>query len=152
LGPVPVTGQFGDNTSNLWAELLRTSSPDTKVLETYDKSNGWLDGKPAIITRKVGKGSITYVGVWMNEAGMAKLAKWMTGMSGVKPAFGPVPEGVEADARYGDDHTVFILVNFSQDPQTVALPASMQDVLKGATVQSVSLPRYGVSVLSEGKQ
>ena len=51
------------NTSKLWAELLSTKAPDTQVLETYGKSNGWLDGKPAIITRKVGKGSITYVGV-----------------------------------------------------------------------------------------
>ncbi|MGO8718514.1 MAG: beta-galactosidase [Acidobacteriaceae bacterium] len=152
INPVPVSGQFGDNTSKLWAELLSTSSPDTKVLETYGKSNGWLDGKPAIITRKVGKGSITYVGVWMDEAGMAKLAKWMTDMSGVTPAFGPVPAGIEVDPRYGKDHTVFVLVNWASTPQTVALPSSMQDVLKGGSVDSVTLPRYGVSVLSEEKQ
>jgi beta-galactosidase len=149
--PVPVTGQFGDNTSKLWAELLSISSPDTQVLETYGKSNGWLDGKPAIITRKVGKGSITYVGVWMDEAGMAKLAQWMTNMSGVTPAFGPVPAGVDVNARYGTDHAVFILINLSQGPQTVTLPAAMQDVLQGGSVQSVQLPRYGVSVLSETK-
>ncbi|HET9087485.1 MAG TPA: beta-galactosidase, partial [Acidobacteriaceae bacterium] len=76
LHPVPVEGQFGNNTSQLWAELLTASSPDTQVLATYGKSNGWLDGKPAIISRKVGKGSITYVGAWMDEAGMAKLAQW----------------------------------------------------------------------------
>ena len=91
INPVPVSGQFGDNTSKLWAELLSTSSPDTKVLETYGKSNGWLDGKPAIITRKVGRGSITYVGAWMDEAGMAKLAQWMTEMSGVTPSLAGVP-------------------------------------------------------------
>lgn len=151
LDPVPVTGEFGDNTSQLWAELLSTSSPDTHVLETYGKSNGWLDGKPAIITRKVGKGSITYVGAWMDEAGMAKLAQWMTTMSGVQPAFGPVPKGVEVDARYGNDHTVFILINLSEAPKTVQLPTSMQDVLNGGTVTSVSLPQYGVAVLSEAK-
>ncbi len=152
LHPVPISGQFGDNTSQLWAELLSTSSPDTQVLETYGKSNGWLDGKPAIVTRKVGKGSITYVGVWMDEAGMAKLAKWMTAMSGVETPLKNVPPGVEVDPRYGKDHTVFVLVNLSQGPQAVPLPASMQDVLKGGSVDSVNLARYGVAVLSEAKR
>jgi beta-galactosidase len=152
LSPVPVQGQFGNDTSQYWAELMSTSSPDTKVLATYGTSNGWLDGKPAIISRKVGKGSITYVGVWMDDAGMAKLAQWMIGMSGVAPALGPVPDGVEVDPRYGKDHTVFILVNLADGPQTVTLPASMQDVLKGGSVDSVTLPRYGVSVLSEPKK
>ena len=149
---VPVSGQFGDNTSKLWAEFLSTSSPDTQVLETYGKSNGWLDGKPAIITRKVGKGSITYVGAWMDEAGMAKLAQWMTSMSGVTSALGPVPAGVDVNARSGNGHTVFVVINFAQDLQTIALPASMQDVLNGGSVQSVTLPRYGVSVLSGASQ
>jgi len=149
LHPVPINGQFGDNTSKLWAEILSTSSPDTKVLERYGKSNGWLDGKPAIITRKVGKGSITYVGVWMDDAGMKKLTEWLMQKSGVQPAFGPVPAGVDVNARYGNNHTVFVLTNFASDSQTVKLPEPMWDVLDGATVSSVTLPQYGVSVLSE---
>ncbi len=149
LHPVPVSGQFGENTSQLWAELLSTGSPDTKVLETYGKSNGWLDGKPAIVTRKVGKGSITYVGVWMDDAGMAKLAQWMTTMSGVTPAFGPAPAGVDVNARYGRHHTVFVLINLAPKQQTVELPSSMQNVLNGGAVTTVALPQYGVSVLSK---
>ncbi|MGB6932572.1 MAG: Beta-galactosidase C-terminal domain, partial [Acidobacteriaceae bacterium] len=129
--------------------LLSTKSPDTQVLETYGKSNGWLDGKPAIITRKVGKGSITYVGVWMDEAGMAKLADWMTQMSGVTPALPNVPPNVEVDPRYGKDHTVYVVINWASDPQTVTLPAAMKNVLDGGSVQSVTLPQYGVAVLSE---
>ena len=73
-------------------------------------------------------------------------------MSGVTPAFGPVPEGVEVDPRYGKDHTVFILVNLAKGTQIVPLPRSMQDVLHGGSVQSVNLPRYGVAVLSEAKK
>jgi beta-galactosidase len=147
--PVPVEGQFGSNTSKLWAELLQVEKPDVQVLERYGKSNGWLDGQPAIITRKVGKGRITYIGAWMDEAGMANAAAWMTSVSNVKPAFGPVPKGVEVDPRYGKDHTVFILVNLSKATQTIPLPSAMQDVLNGGTTQSVTLPNYGVAVLSE---
>ncbi len=152
IHPVPVDGQFGANTSQLWAELLSTKAPDTQVLETYGKSNGWLDGKPAIITRKVGKGSITYVGAWMDEAGMAKLADWMTQMSGVTPALSGVPASVEVDPRYGKDHTVYVLINWASDPQNFSLPSSMQNVLEGGSVQSVTLPQYGVAVLSEEKK
>ena len=148
VDPVPVTGRFGPSQGKLWAELLNASSKDVEVLATYGKSNGWLDGKPAAITRKVGKGRITYIGAWLDDAGMAAAAKWMTEISGVKPALGPVPEGVEVYPRYGSGGAVYILVNFSKTQQTVPLPSRMNDVLEGGAKQSVTLPKYGVAVLS----
>ncbi|MHB1021888.1 MAG: beta-galactosidase [Acidobacteriaceae bacterium] len=148
IQPVPVSGAWGTGTSQLWAELLSTKDPDTKVLMRYGKSNGWLDGQPAAITRKVGKGSITYIGAWLDDASMENAAKWMTQMSGVKPEFGPVPAGVDVYPRYGKDHTVYILVNFDKAEQKITLPSAMTNVLKGGTVQSVALPQYGVAVLS----
>ena len=149
--PVPVSGAWGESSSKEWAELLSASSPDTKVLMTYGKSNGWLDGQPAAITRKVGKGSITYIGAWLDEPAMKNAAKWMTDMSGVAAKFGPVPAGVDVYAREGDHGKVFILVNFAKTMQKIALPAAMTDVLKGGTVHSVDLRVYGVAVLSESK-
>jgi beta-galactosidase len=80
---------------------------------------------------------------------MAKLAEWMTQMSGVTPAVSGVPNGVEVDPRYGKDHTVYVVINWASDPQTVTLPAAMQNVLEGGSVRSVTLPQYGVAVLSE---
>jgi hypothetical protein len=85
----------------------------------------------------------------MDDAGMAKLTHWMLSMSDVTPAFGPAPEGVDVNARYGKHHAVFVLVNLAPKQQAVPLPSAMQDVLHGGTVSSVSLPRYGVAVLSE---
>jgi beta-galactosidase len=151
IEPVPVSGAWGNSTSKEWAEQLSASSPDTKVLMTYGKSNGWLDGQPAAISRKVGKGSITYIGAWLDEPGMKNAAKWMTAMSGVTAKFGPVPAGVDVYPREGDHGKVFILVNFAKSPQKIMLTAAMTDVLKGGTVHSVDLPIYGVAVLSETK-
>ena len=86
--PVPVTANSETSQGKLWAELLSLRSTDERSAETYGKSNGWLDGQPAAITRKVGKGRITYIGAWLDDGGMADAAKWMTEVSGVKPALG----------------------------------------------------------------
>jgi beta-galactosidase len=149
--PVPVSGTWGGSTSKEWAELLSTSDPDTKVLMKYGKSNGWLDNQPAAITRKVGKGSITYIGAWLDEPAMRNAAKWMTDMAGVEPKFGKVPDNVDVYPREGEHGKVFILVNFAKFQQTITLPKDMQNVLEGTTVKSVTLPVYGVAVLSDPK-
>ncbi len=148
LNPVPVAGNWGTGQSQLWAELLSAKDSGTEVLMRYGKSNGWLDGQPAAITRKVGNGRITYIGAWLDPKTMAEAAKWMTNSSGIKPAFGPVPAGVEASARYGPQGTVFVLINFSGAPQTISFPHEMTDVLEGGSERSVNLAKYSVAVLS----
>jgi beta-galactosidase len=152
LEPVPVDGKFGASRSSFWAELLSAKDSNTEVLATYGASNGWLDGQPAAITRAVGKGRTTYIGAWLDEAGMANAAKWMADVSGVKAAFGALPEGVDVYPRYGDQKAVFILVNFSRATQNITLPATYTDVLAGGSTQSVILPVYGVAVLEAPKR
>jgi beta-galactosidase len=121
------------------------------VLLRYGKSNGWLDDQPAAITRKVGRGRITYIGAWLDPKMMQKAAQWMTTTSGVKPALGNVPDGIEVCPRYGAQGTVFVLINFSKQRQTVQFPNAMTDVLEGGQKQSVSLPVYGVALVSAKK-
>ena len=146
--PVLIEGKWGTDECPLWAELLSTRDPGAEVLMRYGKSNGWLDDQPAAITRKVGNGRITYIGAWLDPKTMAQAAKWMTDTSGVKRAFGPVPDGVEVSPRYGTHKTVFVLINFSAATQTIALPSTMEDVLEGGSKQSVTLDHYGVAVLA----
>jgi beta-galactosidase len=131
--------------------LLSAKDSDTEVLERYGKSNGWLDGKPAAITRKIGKGRITYIGAWMDDSAMNAAAKWMADVSGVKPALGTVPDGVEVYPRYGTKGAVYILVNLSKAEQTISLSSTMNDVLEGGSKQSVKLRVYGVAVLSQAR-
>ena len=148
-GEVPVTGAWGAGKTKVWAELLSVKSPETKVLMTYGKSNGWLDGQPAAITRKVGKGSITYIGADLSDAQMASAAKWMMVQSGVTAAMGELPAGVDLYERQGGGKDVWILINFGAGPQTVTLPGSFEDVLAGGTKKSVTLDRFAVSVLEK---
>jgi beta-galactosidase len=145
--PVPVEGTWGAGKDAIWAEQIGVKAPDTQVLMRYGKSNGWLDGQPAAVTRKVGNGSITYIGAALDEASMKKAAEWMMQQSGVQPVMPDLPKDVELSIRSGEGKRVLILSNFGETPQTIALPHAMTDVLDGGTTSSVTLPQYGVAVL-----
>jgi beta-galactosidase len=146
--PAPAEGKLGSLTAEIWGEALSTKAPEDEVLLTYGKSNGWLDHAPAIITRKVGKGSITYVGACFDDASMKILAEWMAKSAGVTTPLPNVPEGVEASQRFGANHVVTILVNFSGSEIDVPLPTAMDNVLDGGKSNSVHLADYGVAVLN----
>ncbi len=150
---VPVTGDLGSGTANIWAEQLSVQSPETKVVMRYGKSNGWLDDQPAIITRNVGKGSITYVGAWLDADTLNKLTARLLDEAGVKPILPDVPAGVEVCRRSGAGKSVLILINHNTTDEHVSLPTSMRDLIgaQGAAVSAVDLPGYGVAVLEAEK-
>ena len=149
---VPVSGGLGSGTANVWAETLSTKSPDTHVLMKYGASNGWLDNQPAVITRKVGNGSITYIGAWLNDDLLAKLTAALLQQSGVQPIIPNTPDGVEVCLRTGANRSVLILINHNKAEARVDLPHAMRDLLDSGNTSrtSVDLPGYGVAVL-EGK-
>lgn len=113
----------------------------------YGKSNGWLDGQPAAVTRKVGKGRMTYIGAMLDETTMQGAAKWMLETSGLEAVWPGIPEGVDVSVRSGGGKTVYILINLSPETRRVTLPSAMENVLDGTTSGSVELPQYAVAVL-----
>jgi beta-galactosidase len=145
--PVPVAGDWGQGQSPIWAEQIGVNSPQVKVLMRYGKSNGWLDGQPAAVTRAVGSGNITYIGMALEGATATAAAKWMLAMSGVQPLMPGLPDGVDLALRSSGKNRVFILTNYAATPQTITLPSPMEDVLHGGKVSSVTLPQYDVAVL-----
>ena len=169
----PVSGSLGSGEALIWAEQLQSIATDAEVLLRYGGSNGWLDGHPCIVTHPFGKGRITYIGAVLDANLMAAVAQWMVTTSAVTPAFGPVPDGIEVSRRVRPHTTVFVLINFGSDKQTIPLPHPMQTVLIPsvpaeasqicqpgappadstssnaclAEVTQVELPRYGVAIL-----
>lgn len=147
---VPVTGDAGSGEATIWAEQLSTSSPATRVLLRYGASNGWLDNQPAVITRSVGEGSITYVGAVLDEKTTASLVDTWLHSSAVDLPTLQVPAGVEASIRSGAGKTIHILINFNEKPATITLPHALHDELTGKNVQgSLTLNFHDVAVLSE---
>jgi beta-galactosidase len=145
---VPVSGVWGDAQDTTWAEQLGVMDQATQVLLRYGKSNGWLDGQPAAVTRKVGRGTITYIGTGLDAAAMRHAAEWMLKVSGVPRVLPEMPADVDVAIRSNEKSRILILTNYGSEI-CVKLPHSMHDVLKGGDTTSVSLPRFGVVVLQE---
>jgi beta-galactosidase len=146
---VPVSGTLGSGTASLWAEQLSANAPAVDVLFRYGKSNGWLDDQPAMITRRVGKGRITYLGAVLDPDLMRKVVAWATSDAQVKAEFPAVLAGVEVCRRAAADHTVFVLINHGPIAAHVTLPTAMNDVFQAnRRVESVDLVPQGVAVLT----
>jgi len=147
---VPVAGAWGNGQATVWAEQLKTSSPDAQVLLRYGKSNGWLDDQPAVITQTYGKGRVTYIGAVLDDTLTAAATDWMIQTSGIKAVFGAVPDGVEVSRRRGNNNKdVFVMINFAAEPKKITLPRTMKLLLQGKQADSMELPQYGVEVLTE---
>lgn len=145
----PVAGGWGSGEVTVWAEQLKTSASDAEVLMHYGKANGWLDGQPAVVTRPYGKGRITYIGGVFDDKLTAAAAEWMMQKSGITPAFGAVPDGVDVSRRVGSGKQVFVLINFNPESQHIALPHAMKSLLDGRDTDALDLAPYAVAVLLE---
>ncbi len=149
-GTVPVSGTLGSGTATLWAEQLSTQASDAQVLLRYGKSNGWLDDQPAMITRALGKGSITYLGAILDAPLMQKATAWMLEGAQVEPEFSALPEDVEVCRRVGAERTIYILLNHGAQPVQIALPRPMADLLADHfPVTQLTLAPQGVAVLEQ---
>lgn len=145
--PVDVDGAFGSASASLFAEQLDTDSPQTTVLMRYHAPHSWLDGQPAAVTRKIGKGEFTYIGAWLDKAAMKREIQWMTHEADVKPDVFPVPAGVDVYKRSGSDHDIYIVENTGKQAETVHLPVEMKNLISGGSEKTLTLPVYGYAVL-----
>jgi beta-galactosidase len=146
LEDVPVQGRWGAGKATIWGEAL--SADGAEVLMRYGAGNDWLDGQPAVLSRAVGKGRITYIGALLDRTVMRTAIEKMTEAAGLHPALGAVPETVEVCRRTGAGGDVFILINHARQPATVTLPRPMRNVLADSPAGAVvTLPRYGVAIL-----
>lgn len=147
LDDVPVTGAWGSGRATIWAEYLETKTPDAEVLLRYGVGNGWLDGQPAVVTRKVGAGTLTYIGALLDSSLTRGATKTMLTAAGVNSPTLPIPAGVEVCRRVGRGREVFVVINHNAKPATIELPAGCEDLLHPNATGRVELPRFDVAVL-----
>ncbi|MDC7684174.1 beta-galactosidase [Asticcacaulis sp. BYS171W] len=141
---IGVRGAYGDGKVSIWAEWL-TPEPGTEVVATYADPDGWLDGKAAVVTRKVGKGRITYVGAWLDEATMGRLAdRWLSDAK-IEPVLSGLSPDIEVMQRSGAGKRVLIVINHGK----TATPLPLRDGATAVTgdLRDGQLPAHGVAVV-----
>jgi len=149
LDPVPVEGQSGKGEARIWAERLQILGADTQPYLYYGKSNGWLDAQPAVITRQVGNGRISYIGAWLDDATMDMLVGAAMQDRNIAPMMTGVPKDVEMCQRSKGEQKVYIIINHGKETREVVLPRPMKDVLRDGMVSSVKLTPRDVAVVAE---
>lgn len=149
LEDVPVGGEWGEGKATVWAERLDRLAPDVEIVLRFGEGNDWLTGEAAAVRRRLGEGTITYLGATLDAELMNRVARRWVSEAGVATAFAiQAPAGVKVSRRVGAGREVFVITNFSKGAQEIALSGAMTDVLAGGEVTAVELPRYGVAVLS----
>ena len=124
-------------TWNNWADLLQPDNYSTEVLAIYN--NQFYKGKAAVVKRKVGKGSVTYIGVDTDDSKLEKnVLRDIYTNAGVTTE--DYPEGIYVYWRDG----FYVAVNYSSDNYTMNLPLSAK-ILVGESV----LKPAGVLVWNE---
>lgn len=155
LHPVSVQGLFGAGSADIWAEQLSTRDASTHVLLRYGQDNGWLQGKPAMIERSIGRGALAYLGALLGPKLMQSTIAALAEKAGVRAAFGPLPDGVEICRRVGSSkEVVFVLINHRESDAQVQIPKGMRIVLGDVAARTngaVVLPPQGVLLLQSSR-
>ena len=141
----------GDGSASIWAELLSTSSPQTKVLLRYGAGNDWLNGKPLAISRDMDKGSLTYIGALVDQQTLESLFAPLLPHIARAPFRGELPAEVEiCDRRAASGEHVFLVINHSRTaPAHVLLAVPLHDLLRSDTdlTSTLDLAPQGVAVI-----
>ncbi|MFT3844149.1 MAG: beta-galactosidase [Lacibacter sp.] len=110
---------------NNWADVLEPMS-GTNVWATY--TNQFYKGKAAVVSRKLGKGTVTFVGPDTDDGEFERaVVNRVYKEAGIQTA--TYPQGVVADWRDG----FWVAVNYSDHPYSFTLPASAK-VLIGSRI------------------
>lgn len=147
--PVPVRGETFSGESRIWAERLKVrNEAETKVLARYGESNGWLDGQAAITSHFFGKGCVTYVGAYLDEATQQQLIDSIATSAGVQPVM-ECPAGVEARKRVDTDgREIFIVINHERTEKQLPLPWLAHEHIHGLDTRELQLAPYAIAVLT----
>lgn len=150
-GDVVLTGVTGSAKATIWAERLAIDTPETTATLRYSGGDGWLDGQAAAVTRRVGRGRVTYLGAWLDAPSLARFIAAAAADAGAKAVMANMPDGVEVTARKGPRGQVDVVINWWPERRTIKLPQPMRDLLTDKTVNEVTLDRFGVATLAQPK-
>jgi len=95
--PVSISGKFTGGCKT-WCEWLTVQSPDVEVLSSFEK-HPWLKGRPAIVSNKVGEGSLSYIALVPEKKVFKDITGYFLKKALPYQKFQLLPEGVEKCTR-----------------------------------------------------
>lgn len=146
--------------ADIWAEALSPQNTGTSVNLEYVYPDTWLNHQPAMVTRSLGHGSISYLGTLPDDSTLTSILRNASDQAGIPSPYTPTPEGIELCRRSSQDgRTSFLIViNHSDKTNSVTLPAEYRNLLQpqtnglpvgilSANGTTVDLPTQGVALL-----
>lgn len=129
-GPVVLQGLCAGETI-IWGEWLQADAADTETIVSYGAGHAWLQGKAAILSRRYGKGRITYLGCWPTPETMNGVMDWCLAQAEIPHPWPNLPAHVEVSTRVGNGRAIHIMSNHGSSPARVPVSRIMRDVLTG---------------------
>jgi beta-galactosidase len=124
-----------------WADRIVVEADDVEVLAGYDSP--FLGANPAITSRPVGGGRMTWVGTLPDVDTTASLLGWALGERGVTTAIaGWADAPPQLGLRSGtlpDGRRLWAAANHGWEPITAAPPAGTCSLADGASVETIAL-------------
>lgn len=146
---IPVAGDLAGQ-ARIWAEWLEADAPDTETVLRYGPGHAWLDGRAALLTRRVGQGQISLLGAWLDGAGMVNVAEWACRQQGVPLPWGRLPEGIEVSCRQATDRRIHVICNHGVQDCSLRLPFRAADALTHKPLgDDITVPGNSVLVALE---
>ena len=145
-----------NSTANIWAEALSPRSSGASVILEYVDPNGWLDHQAAMVTRPIGKGSISYLGTLPDTAALDTILWQAANNAGIAMPGAPPPEGFELCRRVSKDgrRSVLIVINHTDKSGSVQLPARDRNLLQprpdGSPVGKLSTTKTTLTLAPQG--
>ena len=126
VNPGKVVMNNKEYTWNTWGEILKPNN-NSQVWATY--VDEFYDGKPAVTFRKLGKGTVTYVGVDTTDGQMeSEFLKKLYKYIGIQVM--DLPYGITLEYRNG----LGIVMNYSDKPYHFILPSDTKVLIGNAEI------------------
>lgn len=123
-----IDGQSKTYNWNKWGDLITTNKP-ANVLAHY--ADQFYAGKAAVITNKIGKGTVTYIGVDTDDLQLERdVLQKVYEQAGASTE--NYPEGIYVQWRDG----FWVAVNYTSKEYTLNLPANAKIILGEKTLKS----------------
>lgn len=130
------------------AHLYEVISHEDDVHELGQWKTRFMEGKPLLTSRSVGKGQACYVTTYLTEDMLPSLTKVLFNKTSVHPVIKDLPKGVEAVIRAKDNHKLLFLINTLDCEVLVENIPKGLDIIDKKTIQErVLLAAYDYKVI-----